>query len=436
MEARQKEKGDAQLTQPSSGATVVPSQKLVTRWTNVLFKVPDEKTEVERRHNLELHGKGRGLLGFGKLGSPKEEVQISLRSATESLKEVVGTSSVAFAPCRASFCYALNQQRSVNTELKPLAFDAVGEVMEAFLTGCCWKESEEDVANAKMLMMLGQTFYCPGREDRQRGMSAPSTPPSASQASPAKPASERVGQSAKIYSSSDDAWYLATCVGYDDGSKIHTFKKSGSNGGVNGTFNGTFTDTVNDTVALHINDSTAIWEVPASTTPATPSTVNKATNKADRPDRSSRIYIKNKISSHGIWSIDDFWDKALNQCICEGLVHSKVMVTLHQQAMVKKKSEGRQLPNSDGLKWHDLLVEQRDQATGQVLDIVTSQLTALAHSMVEYDDRSHKHEKLDRTQKFVRRMSVQYQLGIERRQQLLEHLMEVKATKKRSSKAS
>jgi len=77
--------------------------------------------------------------------------------------------------------------------------------------------------------------------------------------------------------------------------------------------------------------------------------------------------------------------------------------------------------------WHDLLIDQREQATSLVLDIVAAQLTALAHSIIEYDERG---GKLERAKKFVRRMSVKYQLPISQRQLLLEHLSELKVKKK------
>jgi len=195
----------------------VPSRRSITKWTNVLFKSKDEKSEVEKRHNLELHGTGRGLLGFGKFGSPKQEVQISMREATDALTGAMSTPSPSFAVTRASFCYALNNQRSVNTELSTQSFDALAEVMEAFLAGCCWQSSSEDVANAKMLMMLGQTFYCVGKgsekvEDDAEGKG------------------NNVGRKAKIYSSERDEWGEAVCVAFDKSTQMHTFESEGGGG--------------------------------------------------------------------------------------------------------------------------------------------------------------------------------------------------------------
>mmetsp|Transcript_9336 Transcript_9336/g.12147 ORF Transcript_9336/g.12147 Transcript_9336/m.12147 type:complete len:207 (-) Transcript_9336:80-700(-) len=55
-------------------------------------------------------------------------------------------------------CYAINQKRSSNAELKDsVQFDAVCRIFDAILTGC--DREAGGVANAKMCMMLSQTFY-------------------------------------------------------------------------------------------------------------------------------------------------------------------------------------------------------------------------------------------------------------------------------------
>lgn len=59
---------------------------------------------------------------------------------------------------RASTCYAINRQRGIRTQLKTMEeFDALCHVLDAILTGC--DREAADVANAKMVMMLSQTFY-------------------------------------------------------------------------------------------------------------------------------------------------------------------------------------------------------------------------------------------------------------------------------------
>ena len=60
--------------------------------------------------------------------------------------------------CRASTCYAINRQRGIRTQLKSMnEFDALCKVLDAILSGC--DREAADVANAKMCMMLSQTFY-------------------------------------------------------------------------------------------------------------------------------------------------------------------------------------------------------------------------------------------------------------------------------------
>ena len=82
------------------------------------------------------------------------------------------------------------------------------------------------------------------------------------------------------------------------------------------------------------------------------------------------------------------------------------------------------------MMWHDLLESQRTTATRQVQDVVSAQLTALAHSMIEFNCG------LDRSHKYVRRMCVRYQLPIEQRAELLKHLLEIRAEKKGSGAGS
>jgi hypothetical protein len=156
---------------------------------------------------------------------------------------------------------------------------------------------------------------------------------------------------------------------------------------------------------------------------------------ADNNQRSKRHYVKSKIAANPIWSDGDFWDKALIQCVSEALQHSKVMSTLHQQAMAEKRKTNEPLPTGKALRWHDLLPRQREQAAEQVRDIVCAQLTALAHSIYEYDERGGGSKgAVERAKKFVRRMSVRYGLGIGARQMLLDHLVEMKRAAKKGGR--
>jgi len=59
---------------------------------------------------------------------------------------------------RTSVCYALNAQRGVECQIKTqVQFQGVCELMRSVLSGCT--KSSSDIANAKMTMMLSQTFY-------------------------------------------------------------------------------------------------------------------------------------------------------------------------------------------------------------------------------------------------------------------------------------
>ena len=290
----------------------VPSKKLVTSWTKRLFMDDKEveKLEVERRHKLELRGEGHGLLGFGShgLAKPKEEeIIVPLEEAREYLATYLSDQQESVGvQCRSHFVYALNSQRSVNTELSLPVYELLGEIMRVFLDGC--GANIKDVANAKMAMMLSQTFYTGGGSER-----------------------------------------------------------------------------------------------------------------------SARRYLKSIICEHDIWGQDEFWDSALYQCIAESLHHSEVMPTLHNAAVAERRKTGD--PGwskiSKTKKWHDLLPNQRIKATTQVQGIVAAQLTALAHSMIEFCCG------FAAASKFVRRMSVRYQLSLEERKILLIHLEEIVVQKKR-----
>ena len=145
-------------------------------------------------------------------------------------------------------------------------------------------------------------------------------------------------------------------------------------------------------------------------------------------DRSRRAYIKSRIMSHRMWSDDSFWDQALFQCVSEALHLSKVMPNLCQQAAVQRYGGGNAVTLVKDMKWHDLLPQQRDMATTQVHDIVAAQLGALAHSMIEFNCG------LEKAERFVRRLSVRYQLPMETRRLLLEHVNGAKKNRSKSLK--
>ena len=82
-----------------------------------------------------------------------------------SLVLAVSLRSSRSRSCRASTCYALNKQRSVKTEVATNEqFDGLCRVFYALLKGCDARVPS-DVANAKMCMMLSQTFYVVDHDD-------------------------------------------------------------------------------------------------------------------------------------------------------------------------------------------------------------------------------------------------------------------------------
>ena len=81
--------------------------------------------------------------------------------AVDLLCTVAKETSVSARRNRSTICYSLNGKRSGNAELKSEPqFDGLVRVFDAMLTSCA---DEDDVtggmSNAKMLMMLAQTFY-------------------------------------------------------------------------------------------------------------------------------------------------------------------------------------------------------------------------------------------------------------------------------------
>ncbi|KAK1736357.1 hypothetical protein QTG54_012957 [Skeletonema marinoi] len=96
-------------------------------------------------------------------------------------------------------------------------------------------------------------------------------------------------------------------------------------------------------------------------------------------DRESRVYVKNTISHHSIWSDDEFWDHALEQCVAESLQKSGVLLNY-----VKSSVDVRAVPNKC-IKWHDLAPSEYADAAAQVHSVVFAQLGTLAHSMLEMD---------------------------------------------------
>ena len=81
-----------------------------------------------------------------------------LERSVQFVERAVSEKSIRARGYRASTCYALNNHRGKNTQLDyEVQFDGLCRVLNSLLNGC--DREAADVANAKMVMMLAQTFY-------------------------------------------------------------------------------------------------------------------------------------------------------------------------------------------------------------------------------------------------------------------------------------
>merc|ERR1712151_1285478 len=83
-----------------------------------------------------------------------------LQKAVDSLQQAVQSSSQSSRKThKAGICHALNLKRSIQTQIHtPLQFDALSKVLHAVLSNSdC--TNMDDVSNAKICMMMAQTFY-------------------------------------------------------------------------------------------------------------------------------------------------------------------------------------------------------------------------------------------------------------------------------------
>lgn len=103
---------------------------------------------------------------------------------------------------RSAICYALNSKRGTHARLDTtIQFDALCEIFAQILTGC----QEEGVSNAKMCMMLAQTFYTEGDDDATTNPDKPSGEDSS-------PRTRRIYAKNKLTNhpiwASDEFWYV------------------------------------------------------------------------------------------------------------------------------------------------------------------------------------------------------------------------------------
>lgn len=87
-----------------------------------------------------------------------EESKTIFDGSVELLSKAVGEKTVRARGYRASTCYAMNNFRGKVSQLKnEEQLDGLCKVLQSLLDGC--DREPADVANAKMVMMLAQTFY-------------------------------------------------------------------------------------------------------------------------------------------------------------------------------------------------------------------------------------------------------------------------------------
>ena len=84
------------------------------------------------------------------------ESRAAFDAAVKFLCEAAVGESSSAKTRRSNLCYALNSKRSNARIATKVQFDAVSKIFSAILDGC---SGEHGVSNAKMMMMLSQTFY-------------------------------------------------------------------------------------------------------------------------------------------------------------------------------------------------------------------------------------------------------------------------------------
>ena len=125
--------------------------------------VPSNDDEFEVQPE-QLEDSVEELFHHNELFMPEHDGKEDATKAREEYQKVVDLLSKVASDLnpaarsrRSTICYALNSKRS-NAELKSqIQFDGVSEVFKAILSGC--DKEIGGIANAKMCMMLSQTFY-------------------------------------------------------------------------------------------------------------------------------------------------------------------------------------------------------------------------------------------------------------------------------------
>ena len=113
------------------------------------------ENEGETFDREELDDAVRTIFGTS-LNEDKEKERFD--QSVELLTRAVGEKSVKARGYRASTCYAMNNHRGKVTQFRnEQQFNGLCKVLNSLLNGC--DRESADVASAKMVMMLAQTFY-------------------------------------------------------------------------------------------------------------------------------------------------------------------------------------------------------------------------------------------------------------------------------------
>ena len=146
-------------------------------------------------------------------------------------------------------------------------------------------------------------------------------------------------------------------------------------------------------------------------------TEKQVESSPSRPKREKRIYVRNRLTGHALWSNDAFWDEAFRTAMAESLTVSGLMSNFERRNQMVHTGKDYGQSRGGMMKWYDLNYEERIGAASQVHAVVCAQLGALAHSMIEFGCG------LERSCAFVRRTSIRNQLPTSQRTMLLQHLM-------------
>jgi hypothetical protein len=131
----------------------------------------------------------------------------NVQDAVAFLSHSAGETSPSGRMKRSTICYALNSRRSSHAEIKSrIQFEGLCQLFAAILTGC--HAEERGVSNAKMCMMLAQTFYI---KEEASSSSPPIARKPAASYSPVRTAREkRIYIKSRLYDhpiwSKDDFW--------------------------------------------------------------------------------------------------------------------------------------------------------------------------------------------------------------------------------------